>query len=32
MAEHNGGDLGELQRQLCGQQAIGQTPDTICSK
>ncbi len=32
VAEHDGGGLRQLQRQLCGQQAVSQAPDTICSK
>ena len=32
MAKHDGGGLGQLHRQFGGQQAVRQTPDTICSK
>ena len=32
MAKHDGGGLSQLQRQLGGQQAVRQAPDTICSK
>ena len=32
MAKHDGGGLGQLQRQLGSQQAVRQAPDTICSK
>ena len=32
MAKHDGGGLGQLQRQLGCQQAVRQAPDTICSK
>ena len=32
MAKHDGGGLGQLQRQLGRQQAVRQAPDTICSK
>ena len=32
VAEHDGGRLGQLHRQLRRQQAVSQAPDTICSK
>jgi hypothetical protein len=32
MAKHDGGGLGQLHRQFGRQQAVRQTPDTICSK